>query len=162
MPMKTTALLSLLALAASLPAQCLFTTVATQPIGPGCNVGSTGFCKIVGMPTTLAATLDVTNCALDVQVHLFESCGVTVPLRLLVLGFQPMTIPLPDFGLSCTLHLAPIAILAGTSGPFSLPLPPATPAFSFLMQGAALSLAPFGGQGADTLTFSDALQVDLQ
>ncbi len=160
--MKTPTLLSVIALAASMPAQCLFTTVTTQPIGPGCNVGSTGFCKIVGMPTTLASALDTTNCALDVQVNLFEACGVTVPLRLLVLGFQPTAIPLPDFGFACTLHIAPIAILAGSTGPISIPLPPATPTFTFLMQGAALSIAPLGGQGADTVTFSDALQVDLQ
>lgn len=160
--MTTRSLFAMFALAAALPAQCLFTSVTTQTIGPGCNVGSTGYCRIVGLPTTLGTALDSPNCALGVQVNLFEACGVTVPVRLLAIGFQQAFAPLPEFGPGCTLHVAPIAVLAGTTGPFTVSLPPGVPVCQFLMQGAALSIAPVGGQGTDLLTFSAALQVDLQ
>ncbi len=49
----------LLATLTTLPAQCLFTSVTTQTIGSGCNVGTTGYCKIVGLPTTTTFTLDL-------------------------------------------------------------------------------------------------------
>ena len=147
---------------AFLPAQCLFTSVTTQSIGPGCNVGSTGYCKPIGLPTTLAVELDPANCRLEVSVRLFEACGVQVPFRLLAVGFAPTALPLPEFGAGCTLHVAPIGIMADTTGPFRIDLPPGVQQFSFLVQGAAMSLAPFGGQGTDVLTFSDGLQVDLQ
>lgn len=160
--MKIPTLLVFLASAAAAPAQCLFTSVATQSIGPGCNVGSTGYCKVVGLPTTLEVSLDTTNCRLDVAVNLFEACGVQVPFRLLAVGFAPAAVPLPEFGMGCTLHLAPIGVLTQASGPFAIDLPPGVQQLSFLVQGAAMSLAPVGGQGADSLTFSDGLQVDLQ
>ncbi|MEO6595639.1 MAG: hypothetical protein ABIP94_12875 [Planctomycetota bacterium] len=95
-------------------------------------------------------------------MNLFEACGVTVPLRLLAIGFQPAVVPLHEFGLGCTLYVAPIALLVTTAGPFTLSLPTGVPTLSFLAQGAALSIAPLGGQGADALTFSDGLQIDLQ
>jgi hypothetical protein len=160
--MKIPALFVLVALTAPVPAQCLFTSVTTQSIGPGCNVGSTGFCKIVGLPTTLSVGLDAANCTLEVQVNLFESCGVQVPVRAIAVGFASTALPLPEFGPDCMLHVAPIGFLTSTTGPFTLDLPPGVPTLSFLVQGAALSIAPVGGQGNDVLTFSDGVQVDLQ
>jgi len=159
--MKAATLVPLL-LVTALPAQCLFTSLTTTSVGPGCNVGSTGYCKVVGLPTTLSTSLDPANCRLEVQIHLFEACGVTVPLRLLAFGFQPATVPLPEFGPGCVLAFAPLAVLSWSTGPIALDLPPGVAALSFLVQGAALSIAPPGGQGLDALTFSDALRVDLQ
>ncbi|MBL8727780.1 MAG: hypothetical protein JNM25_05075 [Planctomycetes bacterium] len=160
--MKIRACCVLLALTAAVPAQCLFTSVATQSIGPGCNTGSTGFCKLVGLPTTLSVALDAANCTLDLQVNLFESCGVQVPVRVIAVGFASTALPLPEFGPGCMLHVAPIGFLTSSTGPFTLDLPPGVPSLSFLVQGAALSVAPLGGQGNDVLTFSDGVQVDLQ
>jgi hypothetical protein len=145
---------------ASLPAQCLFQTVTTQSIGPSCNFGSTGFCAIVSMPSTLTTTLDTPNCKLIVQVNQFEGCGASVPLRLLVLGTQQVAVSLPEFGPGCMLYVAPMILLAATTGPFSLDLPPGVASMSFLEQGAALSHFPF--TTPDVLTFTDGLAVSLQ
>ena len=145
---------------ASLPAQCLFQSVTTQSIGPSCNFGSTWFCAIVSMPSTLTTTLDTVNCKLIVQVNQFEGCGASVPLRLLVLGTQPVSVSLPEFGPGCTLHVAPMILLAATTGPFSLDLPPGVPALAFFEQGAALSHFPF--TTPDVLTFTDGHAISLQ
>lgn len=154
-------LASLLALAAASPAQCLYTTMTTQTVGAGCNVGTTGYCKIVGLPTTNVLTLDVQNCALGVQVSLFEACGVVVPLRAVVIGFQQIAVPLPDFGVGCMLHVSPDLVLSTASGPLQLALPLGLPFLGFYVQSLALSLAP-PGAGADGFTFTDAVWVDLQ
>ena len=143
-----------------LPAQCLFTSVSSQSIGPSCNWGSTGFCAIPSVPSTLTTTLDTMNCKLVVQVNQFEGCGASVPLRLLVLGTQQIAVSLPEFGPGCTLHVAPMILLAGTTGPFPLDLPPGVTSLSFLMQGAALSHFPF--TTPDVLTFTEGLAVSLQ
>lgn len=153
---------ALLFASASLSAQCLFTSVATQMIGPGCNVGTTGYCKIVGLPTTTTFTLDVANCALDIRVNLFEACGVVVPFRAVAIGFQQIAVPLPDFGAGCTLHVTPDIVLSTSSGPLQLMLPPGVATLGFFAQSIALSLAPVGGQGSDGFTFSDAVAVSLQ
>lgn len=162
--MKTLSVLavSLLATFHALPAQCLFTSVTTQTIGSGCNVGTTGYCKIVGLPTTTTFALDIPNCALDIQVTLFEGCGVVVPLRAVVIGFQQVAVPLPDFGIACLLHVSPDIVLSTGSGPMQLALPPGVASLGFFAQSIALSLAPAGGQGADGFTFSDAVAVSLQ
>src|SRR4029434_3801435 len=62
-PAMMTKILSIVAgiTTASLPAQCLFTSVTTQSIGPSCNFGSTGFCAIPSVPSTLTTTLDTVN-----------------------------------------------------------------------------------------------------
>ncbi|HEX5054253.1 MAG TPA: hypothetical protein VFZ65_20915 [Planctomycetota bacterium] len=160
--MQTTARLLFAAVAASaaLPAQCPFQTVTTQSLAPGCNFASTGLCAIVALPTTLTTTLDTTNCRLDISVNAFEGCGATVPLRALVFGTQQVFVPLPEFGATCALHVAPIAMLATASGPFSLNLPPGLSSLSFLVQGAALSVPPFAI--GNILTLSDAQSIDLQ
>lgn len=145
---------------ASLPAQCLFQTVTTHSIGPSCNLGSTGFCAIPSVPSTLTTTLDTMNCKLIVQVNQFEGCGASVPLRLLVLGTQQVVVSLPEFGPGCTLHVAPMILLAGTTGPFSLDLPPGVASMSFLGQGAALSHFPM--TTPDVLTFTEGLAISLQ
>jgi len=155
-------LASLLALAAASPAQCLYTTMTTQTVGAGCNVGSTGFCKVVGLPTTTVLTLDVQSCALDMQVNLFEACGVVVPLRAVAVGFQQIAVSLPDLGLGCMLHVSPDLVLSTGSGPLQLDLPLGLPFIGFYVQAIALSLAPLGGQGSDGFTLSDAMWVDIQ
>ncbi len=150
------------ATAAALPAQCLFTSVTTWSIGGGCNVGSTGFCKLVGMPTTTSFSLDVSNCTLDIQVNLFEACGVVVPLRAVVIGFQQVAVPLPDFGVGCMLHVSPDIVLSTGSGPIPLVLPQGMAGFGFHAQSIALSIAPLGGANGDAFTFSGGETVILQ
>lgn len=148
-----------LACASGAEAQCLFTTVAQQSVGPSCNQASTGMCAIVALPPWLESSLDIANCRLGVDLVVFEGCGATVPVRALLVGFQPATVPLPDLGLACALHLLPIGVLVAASGPFALDLPPGVTAFSFLMQGAALSVPPFATEAWFTLT--EGYQVDL-
>lgn len=147
------------ALAAPAPAQCLFTNVSQTPIGPSCNFASTGMCAVVALPPWLEPALDAPNCRLQVDLVVFEGCGATVPVRALLFGFQPATVPLPDLGLGCALHFPPIGALVVGSGPFVLDLPPGVPSFTFLMQGAALSVPPFAVEAWFTLT--EGYQVDL-
>ena len=146
-------------LAGAASAQCLFSSVSTQSVGSSCNAPSTGFCAIAAMPVSLTPTLNTTNCSLTIQLTAFEGCGATVPLRVLALGFQPASVPLPEFGATCALHIAPIVLLADTTGTFVLPLPTSTASLGFYAQGAALSVPPFG---ANILAFSNGLSVNLQ
>ncbi len=145
--------------AAFAAAQCPFTSVTTQSIGPSCNAASTGFCLIVQTPTQVSPTLDTNACTLDVEVSAFSGCGATVPVRALAIGTLATAIPVPSFGPACTLHVAPDVLLASTGGSFLLTLPPALPPLSFVVQGFALSVPPFG---APIPTLSDGLRVDLQ
>jgi hypothetical protein len=154
----------LLVLAAALAtnvasAQCLFANVAGVTIGPSCNLPSSGFCKLLPPPTALVSSLDTGNCTLTVHVEAFSGCGASVPIRALAIGLQNAAIPLPEFGLGCALHLLPVAMLVGTSGPFVLQLPQGVASLGFLMQGAAFSQAP---QGTSSLTFSDGIAITLQ
>lgn len=140
-------------------AQCLFTSVSTQSVGASCNAPSTGFCAIVAMPVFLQPTLDTTNCRLTIQLVAFEGCGAVVPLRVLALGFQQASVPLPEFGATCALHTAPVVLLSNPLGNFVLQLPANTASLGFFAQGAALSVPPFGSA---ILAFSDGLGVTLQ
>jgi len=149
-----------LALAGAVPAQCLFTSVTTQSSGPSCNVASTGMCAIVALPAWLEATLDIVNCRLLVDVNAFAGCGATVPLRMLAIGLQPASVPLPDLGPGCTLHVQPVAFLGSTSATFALDLPPGVTSFAFVMQGAALSVPPLSGD--PRITLSEGQRVSLQ
>ena len=156
-------IVSLLAfsISAMAPAQS-FSSVTTQVIGAGCNVGSTGYCKNVGVPTTTAFTLDGANHALAIEVNLFEACGVTVPLRAVAVGFAPISVPLPDLGLGCELHVVPDLILTSATNPLRLSLPHGLPTLWLFTQAIALSLAPPGGQGSDGFTLSEGRLVSLQ
>ncbi|MBL8747908.1 MAG: hypothetical protein JNK78_02015 [Planctomycetes bacterium] len=158
--MKTTTLLAALSVIGAAPAQCLFTSVSTQSVGESCNFASTGMCAVVALPAFVDVSLDVANCALDVEVVAFEGCGASVPLRILMFGAQAATIPLPDFGFSCALNLLPDAFLAVAPGPTALALPPAVQTLSFYVQGAALSVPPLSGEG--WFTFSAGSLVSLQ
>ncbi len=158
--MKTLLLPLVTALASSVAsAQCLFTTVTAQSVGPSCNFPSTGGCAIPSVPVSLTPTLDTGNCTLSIAVNAFEGCGATVPLRVLALGFQPVAVPLPEFGLGCTLHVLPVVMLANASGPFVLPLPNGVASLGFLAQGAVISVPPFS---SGFVALSDGLSVSLQ
>ncbi len=148
--------------ASTLPAQCLFTTVTTQSIGPSCNAPSTGFCAIAAIPASLSTLLDTANCSLEVAVNAFSGCGATVPLRFLVLGTQPAAVPLPEFGLGCMMHVAPAILLATTTSSFPLNLPPNVASLNFLAQGAALSTFAFPGSSWNVLAFTAGLAISLQ
>ena len=144
----------------SLPAQ--FQTVTTQSIGDGCNLGPTGCCAVVQSPTTLTASLDPATNQLRLDVNALEGCcGIAVPLRLLVIGTQPAFVPLPGFGSTCALHVAPVALFATTADHFLFNLPPLPP-LSFLAQAAAYITTPWPGPGADIVTFTDGVAITLQ
>src|SRR5262245_42425201 len=144
----------------ALPAQ--FQSITTQSIGSGCNLGPTGCCAVVAGPTTFSPSLDTLNNQLRLHVNAIEGCcGVAVPLRLLVLGSQPAFVPLPEFGGTCVLHVAPVALFATTGDHFLFNLPPLPP-LSFLAQAAAWITSPFPGPGADVVTFTDGVAITLQ
>ena len=153
-------LVAALATVLALPAQ--FQTVTTQSIGDGCNLGPTGCCAVVQSPTTLTASLDPATNQLRLNVNALEGCcGIAVPLRLLVIGTQPAFVPLPGFGSTCVLHVAPVALLATTADHFLFNLPPLPP-LSFLAQAGAYITSPWPGLGSSVVTFTDGLAVTLQ
>ena len=149
-----------LAAGLSLPAQ--FQSVTAQIIGDGCNLGPTGCCAVVQSPTTLTTTLDPLTNQLRLNVNALEGCcGVAVPLRLLVIGTQPAFVPLPGFGGTCALHVAPVALFATTADHFLFNLPPLPP-LSFLAQAGAWITSPFPRLGTSVVTFTDGLAITLQ
>lgn len=150
-----------LALASAAPAQCLFTSVTAQPVGPNCNVSYTGICAIAPSPSFLRTDLDQANCELEVTVTAFEGCGTSVPFRVLAIGFQPAFVPLPEFGAGCALQLVPVGIATTTSPSVTLSLPPNLPQLSFLAQGAAWSSFPFAPV-PDVLVFTAPYAISLQ
>lgn len=144
---------------AALPAQCPFSSLSSQSVGPWCNTASTGFCAIASTPTTLTTVLDPASCSLTVDVVAFQGCGASIPLRALALGAQPAHVPLPEFGPMCELQVAPDVLLASAGVSFVLPLPAgALPPLTFYCQGFALSVPPFG---ADIATLSEGLEITL-
>ena len=144
--------------ASSLPAQ--YQTLTAQSIGAGCNIGSTGCCDVVGMPTVLAPTLDTTTNRLLFTIDALEGCcGVTVQLRALALGTQQVLVPLPEFGSLCSLHVAPIVLLAATGNPFVVLLPPSGPPVTLLAQGAAFITDPWT---PGVMTLTGGLAITLQ
>jgi hypothetical protein len=142
----------------SLPAQ--IQSLSVTSIGAFCNMGSTGCCAVPSQPTALVPSLDVAAQRVLFDVAALEGCcGVAVPLRALALGTQQVLVPLPELGSTCTLHLAPVVLVAGVSNPFVLQLPPGLGSFTFLAQAAAVVTDPWG-PGVVTLT--DGLAITLQ
>lgn len=147
------------ALAVAAPAQCLFTSATATPTGQPCNAAHTGLCLIASFPSSLQTGLDTTACELDVTITAFQGCGATVPLRVLAIGFQPVAVPLPEFGFGCELQVAPIALLATTGPSVTLALPPGVPQLQFVAQGVAWShFAPV----PDVLAFTSGYAISLQ
>lgn len=149
------------ALAAAMPAQCLFTTVSNQSVGQSCNAASTGFCAVASFPSFLLTSLDTANCQLEITVTAFEGCGATVPLRVLAFGFQSVFVPLPEFGFGCALQVDPVGIVATTSTSVTLDLPPNVPQLNFLAQGLAISSFPVATP-PDQLVFTAPYAISLQ
>lgn len=155
-------LFATLLLAGTAAAQCQFSGLATQPAGPSCNIGPTGCCAIPSAPTQLLVQLDPAACAVDFTVLALEGCcGVTVPLRLVAIGTVPANVPLPQFGIGCTLWLQPDVILVQSGAPLSIVIPPLLPPLTFLAQAAAVIQDPFG-QPRVVVTLSDAKAITLQ
>jgi hypothetical protein len=148
----------LLTMSSVLPAQ--ITSLSATSIGAWCNIGPTGCCAIPGGPTQLVPSLDVASQNVQIDVVAVEGCcGVVVQFRALALGTQQALVPLPEFGVGCTLHVAPVVLLAATANPFVLPLPPGLPPLTFLAQAAAYITSPFT---PDVLTLTDGLAIALQ
>lgn len=154
---------ALLMLSAATPAQCLFTSVTTTPVGQGCNIGHNGCCATLVPPMAyVVPDLDIPNCELDVTVSGFEGCcGVTTPLRVLAIGFQPTFVPLPEFGVGCALQVDPIAILMTTASVIPLTLPPGVPQLTFRAQGIAWSHFALSPE-PDVLVFTAPVSISLQ
>lgn len=151
-----------LALATAAAAQCPFTSVTAQSIGPSCNLGPTGCCAIVEQPTILAPTLDVTACSLDLEVRALEGCcGVTVAARLLALGVGTATIPVPQLGPRCVLSVAPATILVQQAPVFRFAIPPTLQPFTFHAQACAV-ITNTQFPAPTVVTLSDGLALTLQ
>jgi hypothetical protein len=158
----TRSLAAALLCASAALAQCPFNTVTAQSVGPFCNTGPTGCCAIVSSPTILAPTLDVTTCALDLEVSALEGCcGVTVAVRLLALGATTANIPLPQLGAGCALWVQPDAILVQQSSPFRLAIPPGLLPFTFFAQSSAI-ITNVLFPAPTVVTLSEALALSLQ
>lgn len=135
-------------------AQCAFSSVSVSSYGQPCSV-------FTGNPTTIGALLDVTNCSLGIEVHAFPGCCNTYLVgRVLVLGLQPNTQPLPQF--NCTLLTSPDVVLFQTTGstfPLSMPNAP-FPATTLFAQGAAIYFTTIGF--STDWAFSSGAQITLQ
>jgi hypothetical protein len=138
-------------------AQCPFSGLSASSYGQGCNP------VFSSNQITLSGSLDFNACSLDITVDGFGGCCKTfVAGRLLVLGDQPASVPLPQFGAGCTLLVNPAVILfePGSSvAGFSLPLANAMPPLTLYAQGSVLYFTTIGL----TLDFalSQGTQVDL-
>jgi hypothetical protein len=78
----------------------------------------------------------------------FPGCCNTYRIgNLLVLGDQPAAVPVPLFGLNCTLLNSAVVVLfqpADQGTTFNLPLPPTLPPVTLYAQGASLYFTTFG------------------
>ncbi|HZN37457.1 MAG TPA: hypothetical protein VFD82_01565 [Planctomycetota bacterium] len=135
-------------------AQCAFSSVSMQGYGQGCN-------PVFAIDPTLAVALDTANCRLLLTVSAFTGCCNTFLVgTLLTLGVQPTSIPLPQFGVNCTLLVVPVILefqptAAGST--FVLQLPPtALPPVTLATQGGALYFTTIG------LTYDFALSAGGQ
>jgi hypothetical protein len=138
-------------------AQCQFTGLSASTYGQGCNP------VFNNSPITLSGSLDINACSLDITVGGFAGCCNTFTAgRLLVLGDQPASVPLPQFGAGCTLLVNPAVILfapGASVSQFSLPLSNALPPLTVYAQGSVLYFTTIGL----TLDFalSEGTQIDL-
>jgi hypothetical protein len=123
-------------------AQCPFASVSMQGYGQGCN-------PVFAIDPTFGVTLDTANCRLLLTVSAFPGCCNTYLVgSLLALGDQPTSIPLPQFGVNCTLLVVPVILqfqptAAGSTFLLQLPatvLPPVTLA----AQGGVLYFTTIG------------------
>lgn len=139
-------------------AQCPFTGVAVSSYGQGCNPAFGDF----QLPT-VSASLDATACTLDVDVSVFGGCCNTFAVGgLLVLGFQPVSVPLP-FGGACTLLATPgVVLFLPSQGPQSvaIPLPASLPSITLYAQPGALYFTTIGL--SYDFAFGAGAQLDLQ
>jgi len=157
------ALAPALLLATTAAAQCQFTGIAVQSYGTFCNTGPTGCCAIVSSPTTLSFGLDVTSCALAVEVNALEGCcGVAVLARVVAFGSSQAAVPVPQFGPGCTLWVQPVEFRDQGSALAQIPLPPTLPpGIQFFAQAGALILNPFPAPNL-VVTLSHGQAVTLQ
>lgn len=155
--MRSLAVLPMMLTAPLAMAQCPFASVSTQSYGQGCN-------PVFGTNPTLSVTLDAANCRVQVAVNAFPGCCNTfLRTYLLAIGFQQVSIPVPQIGPGCTLLVQPTALLIQPSAggaTFSLGLPPILPPLGFVAQGAAHYFTTIGF--SDDFALTDGAQVTLQ
>lgn len=143
-----------LALISIATAQCAFSSANVSSYGPSCSVFSNN-------PTTVGVQLDASNCTLGVDVQAFSGCCNTYLVgRVLVVGLQPITQPLPQFG--CTLLTSPdLVLFQATGSTFALQMPSAPfPATMLFAQGAAIYFTTIGF--SVDWAFSSGSQINLQ
>jgi hypothetical protein len=153
----STALSTVVLLTPAAVAQCPFATVVSQAYGSGCN-------PVFGTNPALAVTLNPASCTVDITVSAFSGCCNTfLSGRVLCLGVVPVSVPLPNFGVGCTLLAQPDFLLlqpTASGATFVLPLPAAgIPPLTFFAQGGALYFTTIGL--STDLAFTDGAQVTL-
>jgi hypothetical protein len=135
-------------------AQCAFSSVSMQSYGQGCN-------PVFAIDPTLGVQLDTVNCRLLLTVSAFPGCCNTFLVgSLLALGDQPISLPLPQFGVNCTLLVVPVILAfqpTAAGSTFVLQLPAtALPPVTLAAQGGALYFTTIG------LTYDFALSAGGQ
>lgn len=154
-----TSILSTLAVA--VPAQCQFQSVTLQRYGAGCS-------EVFGFAPTLLASLDTTTCELTLTVDAYGGCCNTfLDGTLLLLGLQPVAVPLMLADPACALLARPDLVFGMPGfgpGSYVLPIPPGLPPITLYAQGAGtyyttiLFPLPLGPQFSLTAGYSVTLQ----
>lgn len=142
--MRSAPALAVLASATLATAQCSWSSVSVSTYGQGCNAA------FPGQPLSIAASLDVSQCQLDIDVTAFPGCCNAFLIgRVLVLGLGQISVPAPQIGAGCTLLASPDVVLyqpsSAGSGPFELPFANATlPPVTVYAQATGLYFTTFG------------------
>ena len=141
--MRLTQFLSAFALTTSLAvSQCAFTTVTATAYGQPCSVW-----QLANQMPAISVSLDASNCTLGLDVTAFPGCcNSFLTGRVLVLGLAPIAVPVPQFGVNCTMLTSPDVILfQQSSGAFQMSLPAAPfPATTIYSQAAVLYFTTIG------------------
>lgn len=82
-------------------------------------------------------------------------------MRVLAIGTTRASVPLPQFGVGCTLWLAPTDCFVVGAAPLVLSIPPTLPPLTFMAQGAAVVADSFAPVPLDT-TLTAGYAVTLQ
>jgi len=157
--MRATKFLSAIALTASLAVgQCAFSSVAVSTYGQPCSVWT-----LPSQMPAISVALDATSCTLGMDVTAFPGCcNSFLTGRVLVLGLQQVSVPVPQFGVNCNLLVSPdVFLFQQSSGAFQMPLPAAPfPATTIYAQSAVLYFTTIGLTTEWGL--SSGYQIDLQ
>lgn len=140
--MRLAPALAVLASASVAAAQCSWSSVSVSSYGQGCNAA------FPNQPLSVGASLDASQCRLDLDVTAFPGCcNALLVGNVLVLGFSQVSLPATNLGPGCTLLASPDLLIyqpGSVGGTFQLhfqnvSLPPVT----FCTQAASLYFTSF-------------------